>query len=317
MILFVGACVVGLVVLTKAADEFVAGAARLASALRVSPIVIGAVIVGFGTSAPEMVVSGLAAARGDPDLGVGNIVGSNIANISLVLGVAAMIIPLVVDSGTVRRELPMSVGACLMFAVLVWDGLSTIDGVILAVGLVLMIGYLLLSARRGDDTALIDEVEEYLEVDGTVGVWAESARTLLGLVGTLVGAQLLVWGALGVADEIGLSDGFVGLTLVAIGTSLPELVTAIAAGRRGEDELIIGNLLGSNIFNSLAVGATVALLSPTSLTDLSLTHWSVVIMMGVVALAAIFMVTARSIRRWEAGVLLAAYAVTIPVLYAV
>jgi cation:H+ antiporter len=263
------ASVLGLVLLAKAADQLVAGAARLAALWRVPPIVIGALIIGFGTSAPELMVSGLAAAGGDIGLAIGNVVGSNIANLSLVLGLAALLVPVAVASGVVRREMPLSAAAAAVFAVLVWNGLTPIDGVVLAAGLVAAVAITLRGTRTGSDAELAGEVSEYLaEEDGApTRVGGEVARTLLGLALTLLGAQLLVSGATDIASDLGLSEGFVGLTLVAVGTSLPELVTAIAAARRGEDELIVGNLVGSDILNSLAVGAVIALVGPGALDD--------------------------------------------------
>ena len=314
VILFLPAVVLGLVMLTFAADAFVQGAARLAAQYQVSPVVIGAIVIGFGTSAPEMVVSGLASAQGRPDIAVGNIIGSNVANLTLVLGVASLIVVIRTSSRTVRREVPLALGAVVLFAVLVQDGLERPEGAVLAVALVGVLGWLLSDLRSGSEQELVGEVLEY--VDGGWGIdrTRELGRTVVGLVGTLVGAQLTVYGAVGVADELGLAEGFVGLTLVAIGTSLPELVTSVAAARRGEDELLLGNLLGSNIFNSLAVGAIVGLVGSGPLDDPGLTGWPVVVMVVVAVTACLFIVTERTIVRWEGVVLLTGYAVVLPFL---
>ena len=317
MVLFVLACIAGLVLLAVAADHFVLGATRLASLLRVSPVVIGAVVIGFGTSAPEMLVSGLAAAQGDTSLGLGNIIGSNIANLTLVLGVAALIVPMAISSTTLRREAPLSAAACGLFAVLVWNGFTRFDGIVLLVVLGLIIGYILVDARRGSDDELVAEVAEYLDGDPNVTPARESARTFVGLVGTIIGAQLLIYGAVNIATELELAEGFVGLTLVALGTSLPELVTAIAAARKGEDELIVGNLLGSNIFNSLAVGAVIALIAPGPLDNADLVRTGLVVMLAVVGAGWLFMATKRTVSRWEAGVLLVGYVAAIPILFGV
>ena len=256
MILSILAVVAGLVLLTFAADQFVLGGARLATSLNMSPIVIGAVVLGFGTSAPELLVSGIAASQGELSLGVGNVVGSNAANLSLVLGAAALISPLPLPAKAISREAPLAFAAAGLFAILVQGGLSRFEGITMLVLLVAAIGWLLMSGEADD----VEIDEEFLEDETSTSY--EIGRTLVGLVGTIGGAQLLVEGATWIADDLGLTGGFVGLTLVAIGTSLPELVTAVAAARRNETELIVGNLLGSNLFNSLAVGGVIAVIGP-------------------------------------------------------
>lgn len=299
--LIAAALLVGIALLAKAADEFVEGAARLAVMLKISPIVVGAVIVGFGTSAPEMVVSGIAATRGDDDLGIGNIIGSNIANLSLILGAAALIVPLSIHSRVLKKELPLATGAAILFAFLVQGGIAVFEGVILSVVLVASLAFLLL----GDDPddALVSDVEELTGGDEhTMG--AESLRTVVGLVGTVVGAWLLVWGALELAGNLGINEGFVGVTLVAIGTSLPELVTAVVAARKGQTDLIVGNLLGSNLFNSLAVGSVVAFLGDGNVSDSSLTGLDLYFMLAVCLLGAAAMITRAVINRFEGIVLL-------------
>jgi cation:H+ antiporter len=307
------ACLAGLYLLTKAADQFVVGAARLSALLRISPIVIGALVIGFGTSAPEMFVSGIAAAQGDIDLGVGNIIGSNIANLSLVLGTAGVLLAFSISSKVLRREMPLSAAAAVIFTLLLVGGLTRVDGLILLLVLALFVGFILRDARVTSDVELVGEVKEFVG-EGDLSAGRESLRTVLGLAGTLVGAQALVWGATTIAAEVGLSDGFVGLTLVAIGTSLPELVTTIQAARRQEDELIVGNLLGSNIFNSLGVGAVVALVGPSTLDDPDLMRVAAPLMLGVIALAWFFLRTRHRLQRWEGGVLLAVYAGGVAVL---
>ncbi len=297
------ATVVGIAVLSRAADEFVGGAAGLASMLKVPPIVIGAVVVGFGTSAPEMVVSGIAATQGDDDLGIGNIIGSNIANLSLILGAAALLIALRIDSSVLRREAPLATGGAVVFALLLQGGISRLEGLALLV--FMFVGLYLLISQTGPNTALVDEVTEDLDEDASVG--GAALRTIIGLVATVGGAYVLVWGATGVADELGFNDGFVGVTLVAIGTSLPELVTAVAAAKAGHDELIVGNLLGSNLFNSLAVGAVVGLLGDGTVSDPSLVGSDLYVMLAVCIGVFVLMFARRTIGRFEGGVLLAVF----------
>ncbi len=293
--------VVGIALLAKAADQFVEGAARLAVMLKISPIVVGAVIVGFGTSAPEMVVSGIAATGGDDDLGIGNIIGSNLANLSLILGAAALIVPLTIDSRVLKKEMPLATGAVVLFAVLVQGGISVTDGIIFSVVLVAALTFLLLGG--GEDEAIVGDVEE-LAASGEHTLGGEALRTLIGLIGTVAGAWLLVEGATTLASDLGINEGFVGVTLVAIGTSLPELVTAIAAARKNQTDLIVGNLLGSNLFNSLAVGAVVAFLGDGQVSDPSLTGLDLWFMLAVCLLGAAAMFTRAVIERAEGTLLL-------------
>ena len=313
MIFAVVGVVVGLVVLTKAADEFVAGAARLSAALNVPPVIIGAVVVGFGTSAPEMVVSAIASTQGKIDIAVGNIIGSNVANLTLVLGVATLITAMTVDSAILRREAPLSTAAVVLFAVLVQGGLQRWEGVVLLVALVGALALLFFGPRGGSEE-LAAEVDEFLDDDEGISTRREVVRTLLGLVAVVAAAQLTVWGATEIADALGLGEGFIGLTLVAVGTSLPELVTAIAAARRHEEELVVGNLLGSNLFNSLAVGAVVGLVGTGGLDDAKLAGIGTVAMVTVAAAAWLFMSSGRRVTRGEAVALLGGYAVVVPLL---
>lgn len=312
MLLAAVAVVLGLILLTKAADEFVEGAVHLAAALRVSAVVIGAVIVGFGTSAPEMLVSALAAAGGNLDIAVGNVVGSNIANLSLVLGIGGAIAAITVDSSVLRREVPVTVAATLLFALLLVGGLSRLDGVVLVVALAAALLWLLRGSRGSGNEELSAETTEGFHTDEPHRTVVEVARTLGGLIGTIVGAQLLVTGAVSIAERLGLSEAFIGLTLVAVGTSLPEIVTAVAAARKGAHDLILGNVLGSNLFNSLAVGGIAALVGPGPVGDADVALRAAVVMLVVTLLAVAFAASRRSLTRGKAVVLLGVYALTIP-----
>lgn len=302
---------VGLVILTFAAELFVVGAVRTAARLQMSPVVIGAVVIGIGTSAPEIVVSGFAAAGGNLEIAVGNIVGSNLANVSLVLGAAALVATLTVQSSTLRREAPLSIASVILFAVLVQGGLTRLEGVVLMVALVATVTWLVISALREGNDALGGEVEEFVG-EGEVRLGWELGRALVGLVGTVGAAQLLVSSALSIASTLGLGEGFVGLTIVAVGTSLPELATSLQATRKDETDLVIGNLLGSNIFNSLAVGGVAALLGPGIIDDSSLTVTAVLLMVAVVLAAGLFMLTGRQVSRREGLILLVAWMAMIP-----
>lgn len=300
--------VVGLVVLVRAADVFVDGAAGLSRRFGLSPVIVGAVVIGLGTSAPELLVSVIAAASGDASLGVGNVVGSNIANLSLVLAVAALVAPMAVHSSIVRREAPISFLAVAAFALALQGGLTRVDGVLLLGALVVVMVVTVRSATRAGNEELAEEVEQVL---AEIPARRVVVLTVVGLLGTALGAQLLVDGSVGLATELGLSEGFVGLTLVAVGTSLPELVTAVQAARRGEDELIVGNVLGSNVFNSLLVGGAIALVGPGPIDDTRLVTYGAATMVAVAGLGWAVMGRKGNIARPEAALLLVGYVVAV------
>jgi cation:H+ antiporter len=292
----------------RAADVFVDGAAGLSRRFGLSPVIVGAVVIGLGTSVPELLVSVIAAANGDASLGVGNVIGSNIANLSLVLGVAALVVPMAVHSSVVRREAPISFLAVAAFALALQGGLSRVDGVLLLLALVVVMIVTVRSAGRSGNEELAEEVEQVL---AEIPARRVVALTVVGLLGTALGAQLLVDGAVGLATELGLSEGFVGLTLVAVGTSLPELVTAVQAARRGEDELIVGNVLGSNVFNSLLVGGAIALVGPGPIDDARLVTYGAATMVAVAGLGWAVMGRKGNIARPEAALLLVGYVVAV------
>ena len=299
----------GLVMLSYAADKFVDGAAAVARVARISPVVVGAVIVGFGTSVPELLVSGIAASNGDLDLGVGNVVGSNVANLSLVLGTAAFIVPILATKSVVAKEVPLSLGATVLFAIFTIGGLQRWEGIVMLVTLAAMLTWTVMGSRAEDVVTDSDD-----EDDDESSVVVNLGITLIGLLGTVLGAQALVTGATTVADEAGLTGGFVGFTLVALGTSLPELVTAIVAARKGETDLIMGNLLGSNIFNSLAVGGAISVLGAGPIGDASIRTIGIISMVAVGTVATVFIITRRRLHRVEAIVLLAIWLGTIALL---
>ena len=295
----------GLLVLALGADQLVIGASRLAYARGISPIVIGALVIGFGTSAPEMLVSGLAAADGNSDLGVGNIVGSNVANLSLVLGLSALVAVVAaggryirVANSTLWREGVVSVAAAGLFWLLVQDGFERWEGFVLLAAFVAAMTAILWRPAYDVSTAKL------VRSDKPISQPAALARTVGGLAATVVGAQLAVSGAVDIAQEVGLGSGFVGLSLVAFGTSLPELITGVQAARRGEADLLVGNILGSNTFNSLLVSAVVALAGPGPLADGNLSGLAVWIMMGISVAAWLLMFTGDGLERWWEGLLL-------------
>jgi cation:H+ antiporter len=294
----------GLLLLTVAADRFVLGAARLATALRISAVLVGAVIIGFGTSAPEFVVTILATLEGSQDLAFGNLVGSNTANVLLVLGAAGLVHPLAVRYLTLRRELPLMLVAVGLLGAVSFDArVTTVDALLLLAAAAGAIVFLIVVARRDREAAAVLEAEvaEY-----SAGRGPHLGRAVLlavgGLAGTLAGAYLVVDGATGLARTAGVSEAVIGLTVVAVGTSLPELVTAVAAARRSETELVVGNILGSNIFNALPVAGVAGLLDTVTL-DAAFRP-SLAFMMGSCLLAAVFLRTGSRVARTEGAVLL-------------
>lgn len=259
--------IVGLILLVWSSDVFIEGAASTAQHLSISPLVIGVVVLGFGTSMPEVVVATLASLDNSPGLAVGNAVGSNIANIALVLGVTAIIAPIVVKSSILKRELPILLAISFGAYLLVLDGsLDFIDGIILAIALVIVMTWMI-KANKSLDPAdpLASETQHELEEMPEL----TKNRALLYLVGGLVilmiSAKMMVAGAVDIAQYFEVPEVIIGLTIIAIGTSLPELAAAIAAARKNEADLMIGNIVGSNLFNTLAVLAVPALLAPSAL----------------------------------------------------
>lgn len=311
MLLTLLALAAGAALLAYAADQFVLGAARVALIARWSPLLVGVVIIGFGTSSPELLVSAIAAAGGDAEIAIGNIVGSNIANLSLLLGIGALIVPISVASTTVRREGPITVAAMAIFLVLVQGGINRVEGVVLVVSMAVALWLVARGSTKGDP--LGPETEELADPSHH-SMRVEVVRTVLGLIGTVAGAQLLLWGAIDLADRAGLGQGFVGATLVAVGTSLPELVTVVQSARRRETDLIVGNLLGSNLFNALGVGGVVGLIGAGGLDDARLTLVAAGAAVGVAVLAVGAMITRRAVERWEGIALVVVYAAIVPLL---
>ena len=321
----------GLLLLLVGSDWLVGGGSRLAARRGIPPVVVGAVILGFGTSLPELVVGLAAAAGGDSSLGFGGIVGSNAANMGLVLGVAALAVPIAADRAAWRR-VPPAIGAVLLLAVFLVTGGGVVErweGGVLLAAMVAATWWLLRDPhahveQHGDASGpavpapsrmdrRIDDAVRRLAPHSRGELW----RLVLGLVAIVAGAQLTVDGFTGIAERIGLATGLVGLSLVAIGTSLPELATALAGIRRRQPLLTLGNLLGSNIFNSLAIGGVIALVRPGGLGSDGVPWVAAAAMVGMILLAMLFLFTNRReqrLERWEGGVLLAAYAVALPLI---
>ena len=271
MILAIVAIVVGLVLLVWSADRFVDGAVGVAQFFGMSTFLIGMIIVGFGTSAPEMVVSVLSAMNNSPQLALGNAYGSNIANIALILGTTALIAPVVVKKQAMVRDIPILMAMTALTVVLLMDGnVSFVDGVVLLLAFVVItafnISMELHEKRKRKKAKLADNADDNLPAE-KVSIVKSFAWLLVGLVLLIVSSRMLVWGAVYTAQALGVSDLLIGLTIVAIGTSLPELASSIAAARRGENDLAVGNVIGSNIFNTLVVVGLASVIAPIKAAD--------------------------------------------------
>ena len=248
--------IVGFVMLTKGADWFVDGSSALAFRLGIPQLVIGLTIVAMGTSAPEAAVSITSALKGNEGITVGNVVGSKIMNILLILGIASVIVPLAVQKSTRMIEIPYMIAITVLFGVLGYTGemVTRVEGGILWIAFLIYLGYLLWMAKKGKEDNEPDEKQKSLPV--------QLLMILIGLICIVLGSDFVVDGATEIAKVIGISERIIGLTIVAFGTSLPELVTSIAAARRGNADIAIGNIVGSNVFNILFVAGTSALISP-------------------------------------------------------
>ena len=319
MLLAIVAVIIGLVVLVWSADKFVDGAVGIAEYCGMSTLLIGMVVVGFGTSAPELTVSALSAAQGNPELALGNAYGSNIANIALILGATALISPILMQRSVIRGDLPNLLVVSILSIILVWDG-SVVrwNGILLlavfAVTMAFSIrremkkaktgkgeGLPLASASQGESSATPSEKSL-----GKSILWL-----VLGLLLLVASSRALVWGAVAIARTLGVSDLLIGLTIVAIGTSLPELASSIAAARKGENDLALGNIIGSNLFNTLAVVGLAATVSPMDEIEKAVTYRDMPLMI-VLTLALIVLGYRRKgdgrLNRIAGAILLAIYA---------
>ncbi len=264
MLMAIGAIIVGLVLLVWSADKFVEGAAATAKQLGMPTLLIGMVIIGFGTSAPELAVSAMAAADGNPGLALGNGYGSNITNIALIVGLTAIIAPIAVHSQVIRKELPLLLVLTLIAGTQLLDGeLSRLDGWVLLGVFAAVMGWSIYQGYQGKEDSLAGDTETEM-IAHPMPLKSAIIWLVVGLVLLIVSSRILVWGAVTIAQSLGISDLIIGLTIVAIGTSLPELASALAAVKKNEHDLILGNILGSGIFNTLAVVGLAAVIEPLS-----------------------------------------------------
>jgi cation:H+ antiporter len=309
MLLAFASIVFGLGLLVWGADRFVLGSAALARNLGVPPLLIGLTVVGFGTSAPEILVSTMAALQGSPGIAIGNALGSNIANIALILGTTALIAPLTVQSDILRREYPLLLGVSAgTFVLLSDERLGRVDGaVLLAVLIAVMLLLVRIGLHRRDNDPLAAEMEA--EIPEGLTTLSSTAWFAVGLVVLIVSSRMLVWGAVEIATTLGVSELVIGLTIVAIGTSLPELAASIMSALKNEHDLAIGNVVGSNIWNLTAVLGIPGLLAPGAIPPEAVNRDMLVML----ALTLVLFMMGRSthshgtINRLEGGLLLSGF----------
>lgn len=308
----------GFLMLAWSADRFVDGASAIALNLNISPLVIGLTIVSLGTSAPEIIVSGMAAWQGNSGLAVGNAIGSNIFNIALVLGITALIMPLNVHSSIIRRELPVLLLVTGFAWMLLVDGmLGRMDGGLLLVGMTVMLGWTTWVGLKTQTTPDPMGTEFAEEMPTGIGIGRAFFLLATGALVLLISSRLLVWGAVSVAQALGISDLVIGLTIVALGTSLPELAASVTSALKREDDIAIGNIIGSNIFNLLAVLGLPGLINPIRIDSMVLSR-DYPVMLGLTLMLFVMAFGIRGpgrLNRVEGAVLLMAFVAYQSLLY--
>ena len=289
----------GIVVVLKSADWLTNGAVGLATKLGISQIVIGLTIVAIGTSMPEFFVSIVSAIKGTPDLAVGNIVGSNIFNVLLIVGVAATVAPIAIQRATVRRDIPIAIVASIMLTFMMLDdNISRIDALILFAAFIAFIWITLRNSKN-------DANEKDASTEKVIPTWKSELFIIFGLVGLVLGSNIFVDNASSLAHGWGISDAVIGLTIVAGGTSLPELATSAVAARKGDSGIAIGNVLGSNVFNILMILGLTGIISPMHIQNI--TYIDMAVMVISMALFWLFSFTKLRVERWEGCVLIACF----------
>ena len=300
MVLDIVFIIIGIALVLKGADLLTGGASALARRMNVPEIIIGLTIVAAGTSAPELFVSLMSAIKGTPDLAVGNVVGSNTMNSMLIVGCAAMAAPMTMSRSTVKKDIPFSVGASVLLMLLaIGSYLGRIDGIILLVGFAAFMAYTLTQAKRGKSEPVAEVKHQ--------NPWLSVLWLVLGLAMLVGGSNLFVDSASNVAYALGISEGVVGLTVVAGGTSLPELATSVVAARKGQSAIAIGNVIGSNVFNILLILGLTATVSPLQIEGITTVDMAVMLLS--VVLVWLFSFTRYTVERWEGGLLVGGYAV--------
>ncbi len=301
MLLHILLIVVGIVLVIKGADWMTDGAVSIARRMKIPAIIIGLTIVAMGTSMPEFFVSLMSALKGTPDLAVGNVVGSNIFNTLLIVGVAAMVTPIVVSRSTVRKDMPWSMLAALMLTLMCLDSrISLVDGIILLAAFITFVLYTLYEAKKGKNK------EEEDNNGKNYSPLVACALIVVGLASLVIGSNVFVDHATAVAQQLGVSEAVIGLTIVAGGTSLPELATSVVAARKGQSAIAIGNVIGSNVYNVLMIIGVTGIIHPMQITGITLVD--LLTMAGSMVILWLFSFTKFKVERWEGAVLTAIFA---------
>jgi cation:H+ antiporter len=305
MILASISIIIGLLFLTYGADRLVLGSSAIALKFGVSPLLIGITIVAFGTSAPELIVSVNAALSGNGGISVGNVVGSNIANIGLILGIASLITPMTVHINLIRRDIPLMIGISLISGWFIFGAeVSRLEGAFLFAGLIAFVVMSIVWAKKETPSEQLTEFEEPLK-DAHIATWLAWVYVAIGLGLLAGGSELLVSGAVHIAETFGMSQTLIGLTIVAVGTSLPELATSVTAAFKGESDIAVGNVVGSNIFNALGILGVAAMIRPLPTATFSMVDLGV--MLGFAILMLPMARNNMRILRWEGAILLTGY----------
>ena len=312
MIFYLASIVFGFALLVWSADRFVDGAASTAKHLGMPSLLIGILIVGFGTSAPEMVVSAIAAYEGNPGLALGNAIGSNIVNIALILGITAIVAPIAVNSKIVKKEIPLLLLIVLFTGYLLLDNTLTLfEGVILLAGFFALVLWSVFAAFRSRGDSFEDQMDIELNED-IMSLKVGIMWLVFGLILLIASSRLLVWGAVGIANSFGVSDLIIGLTIVALGTSLPELAASVMAARKGEHDIAIGNVVGSNMFNLLAVIGIAVIIAPMNSIPLEVLQrdWTIMLLLTIALFVMAYGFKGRNgrINRVEGTILILCYA---------
>ncbi len=304
MILNIVLVIVGIALVLIGADKMTDGASSIAKKMSISEMVVGLTVVAMGTSAPELVVSLMSALKGTPDLAVGNVLGSNIFNTLLIVGVTALVCPMVISKSTVKKDIPFTVGSSVLLFVFVAfetnKDISRWEAAVLFAGFIFFMVYTLRQAKANPEASAQDDDENEIK---DLPWWQAITYVVLGIAGLIYGSNLFVDNASSIAESLGVSKAVIGLTIVAGGTSLPELVTSVVAARKGKSALAIGNVIGSNVFNILMILGLTGIICPMEPKDITIVDLSM--MLGSVLILWLFTYTKYKVERWEGAVLTA------------
>lgn len=306
MFIDIGLIIIGLILLIAGGEFLVKGAVGISVKAKLSRLVIGMTVVSFGTSTPELLVSLQSASEGLPEIAIGNVVGSNIANLALVLGVTVLIFPMPVARNTIRYDWPMMMLASILFYVFAFDlNIQRWEGLILFLLLLAFITFIIMKSRKSESLA-VEEIPGIEDLTAKISIWKNLMYLLIGLVGLYFGSTWLILGAKSLALEVGLSNHVIGITIVAFGTSVPELATSVVAAYKKETDISVGNLVGSNIFNIMAVLGLTSIVKPIGI-EANVLSWDLLWMIGIALLLLPMMVFKKRVGRLSGVILLGLY----------